>query len=192
MLPISNRFRDAVDFTLVLHAEHRRKSGTDVPYACHLFGVASLVMEHGGDEDESIAALLHDAVEDQGGAPTLEKIRERFGDRVAMIVAGCTDTDQTPKPPWRQRKETYIAHLDNADPSVRLVSCCDKLHNARAIVRDQHNKGDDAFKIFTGKKDGTLWYYRALSDAFNRLGPAAVAPLLKRTVDEMHTLAAEA
>ncbi len=110
MLPISSRFREATDYALTLHAEQRRK-GSNVPYIAHLFAVAALAMEHGADEDQAIAALLHDAVEDQGGEPTLIAIREKFGDRVAELVDGCTDAYVQPKPPWRERKEAYLAHL---------------------------------------------------------------------------------
>jgi GTP pyrophosphokinase len=187
MLPA--RFADAMRYALQLHAAQLRK-GTQVPYMAHLLGVASLALEHGADEDEAIAALLHDAVEDQGGLPTRAEIARRFGERVAAIVDGCTDADTTPKPPWRPRKEAYIAHLPHAGPSVRLVSAADKLHNARAIVRDVRAGGEAVWSRFNGGKDGTLWYYRALADAFNTLGPAALADELARTVAEMEALAA--
>ncbi len=122
------------------HARQKRK-GTETPYVSHLLGVASLVLEHGGDEEQAIAALLHDAVEDQG-AHQEPVIRERFGDRVADIVLGCTDADTLPKPPWRERKERYIEHLEHASSDVLLVSCADKVHNARAIVTDLKTHGD--------------------------------------------------
>ena len=117
----STRFHDAVAYAVQLHANQVRK-GTDIPYVSHLLGVAGLAMEYGATEDEAIGALLHDAVEDQGGKPTLEEIRRRFGDNVAAIVEGCTDTDVQPKPPWRKRKEAYIDHVRHASPSVCLVS----------------------------------------------------------------------
>src|SRR5947209_2209991 len=125
------RFEDALVFATQLHAGQRRK-GSATPYVAHLLAVAAIVLENEGNEDEAIAALLHDAIEDQGGAPTREMIRERFGNRVVEIVDGCTDAEVIPKPPWRARKEAYIAHLRGATPSVRLVSAADKLHNARA------------------------------------------------------------
>ena len=161
------RFDDALVFASDLHREQRRKS-TDVPYVSHLLGVASLVLEDGGSEDEAIAALLHDAVEDQGGAPTLERVRQRFGDEVARIVAACSDTDQDPKPPWRARKEAYLAHLEEADESVLRVSLADKLHNARAIARDLRTHGEPVWQRFSAGHEEQLWYYRALLDVFQR------------------------
>ena len=130
---LSTRFEEALVFAAQLHREQTRK-GTTIPYIAHLLGVASIVLEYGGDEDEAIAALLHDAIEDQGGASTREEIRRRFGETVVAIVNGCTDAEVIPKPPWRARKEDYIAHMAHASPSVRLVSAADKLHNARAIL----------------------------------------------------------
>jgi len=146
---LGDRFTDALAYATGLHARQRRK-GTDVPYIAHLLGVAAIVLEDGGDEDEAIAALLHDAVEDQGGQPTLAAIRARFGARVAEIVLGCTDADTVPKPPWRWRKEQYIAHVRHASASVRRVSLADKLHNARAILHDQRQIGDAVFARFAG------------------------------------------
>src|SRR5579872_1354566 len=124
------RFEEALLFATRKHAGQTRNA-TSVPYIAHLLSVAGLVLEAGGDEDLAIAALLHDVVEDCGGAPMLEEVRSRFGERVAHVVEGCTDTDLDPKPPWRQRKEDYLKHLQMADADVRLVSAADKLHNAR-------------------------------------------------------------
>src|SRR6185503_9823772 len=129
---LSQRFESALVFAARLHGRQLRK-GTCVPYVSHLLAVASLVLEDGGDEDEAIAALLHDAVEDQGGLPTLDRIRAEFGARVADIVLGCTDADSLPKPPWRERKERHLSHLRTAPDGVRRVSAADTLHNARAI-----------------------------------------------------------
>ena len=134
-LILSPKFDEAVAFAVELHREQPRK-GTGVPYVSHLFSVAALVLEHGGTEEQAIAALLHDAVEDQGGKPTAEVIRARFGDSVADIVEGCTDTDVSPKPPWRERKEAYVARVRREPVHVRLVSAADKLHNARTMVTD--------------------------------------------------------
>jgi GTP pyrophosphokinase len=142
-------------YAACLHAGQTRKR-TDRPYIGHLLGVTALVLENGGDEDEAIAALLHDAVEDQGGVITLEAIRRKFGDRVARIVEGCTDSFTTPKPPWRQRKEDYLARLRTALPDVRLVSAADKLNNAREILRDYRTEGEAVWARFNGGKDGTL------------------------------------
>ena len=133
--PMSDRFNRALSLASSLHASQARKGG-EVPYIAHLLAVCALVLEAGGDEDLAIAALLHDAVEDQGGESTLLIIRQRFGDRVADVVNGCTDTDETPKPPWKQRKQDYLDHLRGAPDDVRLVSAADKVHNARSILFD--------------------------------------------------------
>src|SRR5688572_28956686 len=126
-MPLTARFREALVYACELHADQKRK-GSDTPYVAHLLAVASLALEHGASEDVAIAALLHDAVEDQGGRPTAEEIGRRFGDAVKAIVDACSDTDVQPKPPWRARKERYIAHVEHAPRSVLLVSACDKLH----------------------------------------------------------------
>lgn len=172
-----------------LHATQVRK-GTTIPYAAHLLGVASIALEHGADEDEAIAALLHDAVEDQGGQPVLDRIREQFGDRVADIVHGCTDADATPKPPWRERKEAYIAHIAHAPQSTRLVSASDKLHNARAILLDYRTHGEALWDRFRGGRAGTLWYYRSLVEAFRAQGSTPLVDELARTVAEIERLSA--
>jgi (p)ppGpp synthase/HD superfamily hydrolase len=165
---LTERFNDALVFTAELHSGQKRKGPEEIPYISHLLGVASLVLEAGGDEDMAIAALLHDAVEDQGGYETLDKIRERFGERVAHIVEGCTD-DFTGhnRTPWCERKTKYIAHLrDDVDEQTRIVSLADKVHNARTILLDFIEHGDSVFHRFRGHKDGSLWYYRSLVDAF--------------------------
>lgn len=162
---LTQRFRDALDYALELHGDQQRK-GSDTPYAAHLLAVASLVLEDGGDEEQAIAALLHDAPEDQGGLETLSAIRSRFGDQVADIVHGCTDTYENPKPPWRQRKETYLEHLGSASSEIRRVSLADKLHNARSILTDLLRSGEAVWERFNGGKDGTLWYYRSLLQVF--------------------------
>ena len=153
--------------------------------------VASLALEHGATEDEAIAAVLHDAVEDQGGAATQEAIRQRFGPAVADIVAGCTDTDQMPKPPWEARKQACVDRLASAPASVRLVSLCDKLHNARAILADYRAVGEAIWGRFSGGKQGTLWYYRALVEAFRAHGATPLLEELERVVGEVERLAAE-
>jgi (p)ppGpp synthase/HD superfamily hydrolase len=150
-----------------MHGQQTRKK-TTIPYIAHLMSVSALVLEAGGDEDLAIAALLHDVVEDCGGKPMLQEVRKRFGQRVARIVAGCTDSDSYPKPPWRERKETYLRHLRDADADVRLVSAADKLHNVREVLRDYGTQGEPVWQRFRGKREGTLWYYRALADEFQR------------------------
>ena len=124
---LSSRFSDALVYAANLHAAQTRKVSGE-PYLAHLLGAAAIVLDYGGDEDEAIAALLHDAIEDQGGPAARAEILRRFGERVAAIVEGCTDTDAFPKPPWRQRKEAFLERLRTAAPSVRLVVAADKLH----------------------------------------------------------------
>ncbi len=187
-MPLSERFDQALQYASQLHRTQLRKA-TNIPYISHLLAVTALVLEHGGDEDEAIAALLHDAVEDQGGAPTREAIRRRFGERVAEIVDGCTDTDETPKPPWRERKEKYIAHLRMASPSVRLVTTADKLHNARSILAEYRQLGDALWNRFNGGKGGTLWYYRAVVRELRAAGDAPLVRELDRVVTELERLA---
>ncbi len=181
-LVLTERFNSALLYASRLHARQQRK-GSGVPYVAHLLGVASLVLEAGGDEDQAIAGLLHDAVEDQGGEPRLEDIREQFGERVAAIVAGCTDSYTVPKPDWCARKKQYLAHLPRASADVLLVSAADKLYNARTLLADWRVEGNKVFERFKGGKDGTLWYYRALADVFSRVdgGPAGY----RRVVDEL-------
>lgn len=164
---LGKQFHSAFCFAARMHAEQTRKE-TEIPYIAHLMSVAALVLEAGGDEDLAIAALLHDVVEDCGGKPVLREVRKRFGRRVANIVAGCTDSDSYPKPPWRTRKETYLKHLRRADADVRLVSAADKLHNVREVLRDYRALGEPVWQRFGGKREGTLWYYRALSKEFHR------------------------
>lgn len=186
--PLGERFEKALVYAARLHATQVQK-GSGRPYVGHLLGVASLVIQYGGDEDQAIAALLHDAVEDQGGLPTLRAIRRKFGARVADIVAGCSDSFTTPKPPWRERKETYIAHVRHAPADVRLVSAADKLDNARTILADLRRIGDRVWLRFKGRKDGTLWYYREILGAFKDAGRDALVEELGRAVAEMHRLA---
>lgn len=166
-----DRFESALQYATQLHATQARKGG-QIPYLSHLLAVTSLVLEAGGDEDQAIAALLHDAVEDQGGLPVLAEIRRRYGDRVGDIVEGCTDAHVQPKPPWKQRKQAYIDHLSHADEDMLLVSLADKVHNVRSILLDhralmaREGSADALWERFKGKKTGTLWYYRELLKAF--------------------------
>ncbi|HEV2093961.1 MAG TPA: HD domain-containing protein [Rubrobacter sp.] len=185
-MPYTERFEEALIHAARLHREQTRK-GTGVPYVTHLLAVAAIVGENGGTEDEVIAALLHDAPEDAGGEARLEEIRARFGDAVADVVAGCTDTYDDPKPPWRARKEAYLGHLAGAPPSVRLVSAADKLHNARSVLADYRTVGEGLWDRFNGGRDGTLWYYRAVADALAGDGP--VADELDRVVAKLKALA---
>ena len=187
-MTLTTRFEEALVLAVRLHAGQTRK-GTDTPYISHLLGVTGIVLEHGASEDEAIAALLHDAAEDQGGRATLEKIRDRFGETVAEIVAGCTDSWTIPRPPWRMRKKAYIAHLRGASTSVRLVSAADKLHNARTILADYRALGESLWSRFNGGRKGTLWYYRALADVLRDTGPPPIVEELDRVVSELERLA---
>lgn len=159
---LTGRFVAAVEFAVAAHAGQARK-GTTVPYVAHLLAVASLVLEHGGDEDTVIAALLHDAAEDQGGRPMLERIRARFGVRVADVVEACSDSFEQPKPAWRIRKERYLAQLAVADPATCLVSAADKLHNARTIREAVRTDGPAAWVRFSAPPDELGWYYRSVA-----------------------------
>ena len=176
------RFEGALCYAARLHRFQRRK-GTRIPYLAHLLAVAALVLEAGGDEDQAIAALLHDAVEDQGGLKTLAHIREQFGERVARIVEGCTDSDTMPKPPWRQRKEQYLEHLKTTAPDVLLVSLADKVHNARSIRKDLQLQGEKIWSRFNGGREGTLWYYRSLVAIFREIYPVPLVDELTAEVE---------
>ncbi len=184
---LSERFTQALVYATQLHA-HQVRKGSGVPYIAHLLGVASIALEYGANEDEAIAALLHDAIEDQGGAATREEIRRRFGDNVTAIVDGCTDADTTPKPPWRERKQAYIAHLATASPSVLLVAAADKLYNARSILRDYRVCGESVWQRFQGGKEGTLWYYQALAVAFRQRGSHPLFEELEQVVAQLQLL----
>jgi len=182
------RFTAALSFASELHGSQKRK-GTTVPYIAHLLSVAALVIEAGGDEDTAIAALLHDAVEDQGGAPMLARIRARFGRKVAKVVEACSDTDLDPKPPWQKRKEDYIAAISHKSPQALLVSLADKVHNARAILSDYKVVGEKVWDRFTGGRQGTLWYYDSLVEAFRGRTPKPLWKELAETVTAIHALA---
>ncbi len=169
VLVLGPRFEQAFIYAARKHALQGRKK-TAVPYLAHLMGVASLVLEAGGDEDLAIAALLHDVVEDQGGKPTLLEVQSMFGDKVANIVDECSDTDIQPKPPWQKRKEDYLRRLKTANADTRLVSAADKLHNVRSILTDLRECGDVVWSRFSVRKEDTLWYYRALKEEF-KLSP---------------------
>ena len=185
---LTQRFEDALAYAAHLHSQQVRKA-SNVPYIAHLMGVTSLVLDYGGDEDEAVAALLHDAVEDQGGQAQRAEIARRFGERVAVIVDDCSDTNVIPKPPWRARKEAYLAHLPTVSDSARLVSAADKLHNVRSILLDFRQVGETVWERFNGGREGTLWYYRALTDTYKRLGAMPLVAELDRAVTELEALA---
>jgi len=166
---LSDQFQKAFDYAFKLHRNQIRK-GSNIPYISHLLAVTALVMEDGGDEEEAIAALLHDAVEDQGGLETLNQIKVHFGERVASIVEECSDSFTTPKPPWRDRKSKYLENLSSASPSVLKVSLADKLHNIRSLILAYQKEGQAIWSNFRGGKEGTMWYYHQLSNIFHRHG----------------------
>ncbi len=186
-IKLGPRFLRAFQFAAEKHAGQTRKAST-IPYIAHLMGVASLVLEAGGDEDLAIAALLHDVVEDCGGAPMLKEVRRRFGARVAKVVDGCTDADTYPKPPWRERKEKYLRHLAAADDDTRLVSAADKLNNVRSILSDYREVGELVWARFQGGREGTLWYYRTLRNEFLRHVPNRITRDLELAVNELESL----
>ncbi len=187
---LSPAFEHALRYASVIHAGQTRK-GSNIPYVAHLLGVTAIALEYGANEIEAIGALLHDAAEDAGGRGRIEDIRFRFGAEVAAIVEGCTDTMETPKPAWMERKQAYVDHVAAASASVRLVSASDKLHNCRAIVRDLRTDGSKVWQRFAGGKDGTLWYYRALLKEFQKADDNELVQELGRAVEEMHVLANE-
>jgi (p)ppGpp synthase/HD superfamily hydrolase len=185
---LSQQFEKALLYATRIHRGQLRKK-SKIPYIAHILGVTAISLEYGADETEAIGALLHDAVEDCGGAKRLRDIERKFGKAAARIVDGCTDTDQIPKPPWRERKEKYIAHLDKASAATRLVSASDKLHNARAILRNLREEGDELWSRFNGGKEGTLWYYRSIVTAFRKHGKNELVDELQRVVSEIEALA---
>jgi (p)ppGpp synthase/HD superfamily hydrolase len=188
---LTDRFETALAFAAQIHQGHSRKS-SQVPYLSHLLSVAALVLEDGGSEDEAIAALLHDAIEDQGDRTDLADLRRRFGDRVAEIVDACSDTDQHPKPPWRGRKEAFIDRMRTAPLDVLRVACADKLHNARSTLADLRLEGGSAWDKFGAGRDEQLWYYGSLSELFQQRMPGPLSAELARTVAEIRTADAPA
>jgi (p)ppGpp synthase/HD superfamily hydrolase len=179
---LTDRYDEAFRFAHQLHRAQTRK-GTRIPYISHLLAVSAIVVEHGGDEDQAVAALLHDAAEDQGGEATLAEIRWRFGDGVATIVSDCTDAWTEPKPAWRPRKEAYLAKLPVKPVRSLLVSLADKTHNAEAILFDYRELGDALWPRFNGGVEGTRWYYDTLSKVYSQAIPGRLSDRLRRAVD---------
>src|SRR5262249_61609341 len=191
LMKLSEKFEEALIYATRAHGNQMRKK-TRIPDIAHILGVTAIALEYSANETEAIAALLHDTAEDCGGAERLRDIREKFGDDVARIVDGCTDTYELPKPRWLQRKRAYIEHLKESDSSTRLVSASDKLHNTRAILAELRRHGLGVFDRFSGKKDGTLWYYRTLVTAFRRHGDHAdLIDELDRVVTEIDKVVRE-
>lgn len=168
---LSPKFSLALQFANEIHGTQARK-GHGAPYISHLMAVSALVLEYGGDETQAIAALLHDSAEDCGGRPMLETVRVLFGAEVAAIVDACTDTFDDPKPPWRPRKEAYLAVMAGKPATAKLVACADKLHNIGNTLRDIQAEGIDAWKRRTaestnGAAEKQAWYYLGCLDALS-------------------------
>ena len=186
---LTDRIAQALALAVKAHKGQYRK-GTTIPYISHPMAVAAIALEHGANEDQAMAALLHDAIED-GGVEYAKEIQEQFGDEVLAIVEGCTDgvPDASGyKGSWKMRKERYLAHLQSASVDVILVSSSDKLHNARSIVEDQLKTGNEVFTRFSATKEQTLWYYSSLAEIFERKN-SPIAPALLETVQTMKRLA---
>jgi (p)ppGpp synthase/HD superfamily hydrolase len=181
MVRLTKRFDDAFSYAHEVHAEQTRK-GTAAPYVGHLIGVASIVLDDGGSEDEAIAALLHDAPDDHGGRPRLEEIRGRFGDAVARIVEDCTDSWEAPKAPWLERKKAYIEHARHLPPPSLRVSAADKVHNSYAILRDLRNMGEKVWERFNAGPDDVMSYYESLVRAYRQAGGGKLVDELDRIV----------
>jgi (p)ppGpp synthase/HD superfamily hydrolase len=186
-MQLSRQFEKALTYATRIHGGQLRKK-TRIPYIAHILGVAAIAMEYGANETEAIAALLHDAVEDCGGAKRLRDIERQFGKEVARIVEGCTDTDQTPKPPWLERKKAYLTHVRYASMPTKLVSASDKLHNVRAILMDYRKEGEKLWSRFNAGKHGALWYYRALVSAFTGKRIQPLVQELNRILTELELL----
>ncbi len=193
-LDLGQRFTDAVGFAREKHHGDVRKC-TRIPYLSHLLAVASLAIEDAASdpqlddrfEDIAMAAVLHDVVEDT--PVSVSEVADRFGPEVARIVQACSDAESTPKPPWRERKEAYIEHLEEADQAVLCVALADKRHNARCIVNDAAELGPEFWKRFNAGPDQQIWYYNAVAEVLTRRRPGPAADELRRTVDRLCDLA---
>ena len=184
MALLTDRFDQALAYASEAH-RHQIRKGTSTPYLAHLLAVAAIALEHGGDEDQAIAALLHDTAEDAGGEERLADIRDRFGDRVAAIVDACTDTYQSPKPPWRSRKEAFLSRLPSVPGDALLVMAADKVHNAGSILADLDEHGDAVWERFSAVPGEQLWYYRSLAGALGRLLPGPLTARLAAAAEDL-------
>ncbi|MFE1744184.1 HD domain-containing protein [Coleofasciculus sp. H7-2] len=178
---LTERFEKALVYANHLHAEQIRKV-SGVPYVSHLLSVTALVLEDGGNEDEAIAALLHDAVEDQGGVATRAEILKLFGERVVTIVDGCTEFDSLPKPPWKERKLRYLEQLRQGSASVRRVALADKLHNGRSLLSDYQQQGEAIWSVFGAGREGILWFYHSLISLFRQTNSSPMVEELARVI----------
>ncbi|MBD2023917.1 HD domain-containing protein [Leptolyngbya sp. FACHB-711] len=185
--PLTDRFEQALVLAHRLHANQVRKV-SGIPYIAHLLSVTAFVLEDGGTEDEAIAALLHDAIEDQGGQAIRAEIQTRFGDRVAAIVEGCTDSATVPKPPWKERKQHYLENLRAASPEVVRVSLADKLHNARSLLRDWRKFGSSIWQQFSSDSEQRLWFYQELVSLYKAADAGGMSEEFARTVEDLRDL----
>ncbi len=189
-MSLSERFQQALSYAAQLHASQLRK-GSQTPYVAHLLITAGIVLEYGGSEEEAIAALLHDALEDQPkNGQTREEIEILFGNPVLAIVEACSDTQVHPKPPWRARKEAFIDSIRTASPSACLVIAADKLHNTRSLARQYRGLGEELWRNFRGGRDGSLWFSRAMYTALELRSclPPALLEELASAVSELESL----
>lgn len=186
--PLGPRFEEALVYATRLHATQKRKGGT-IPYVSHLLTVAALVLEDGGNEDEAIAGLLHDALEDRARSTSAEEIARRFGTPVAEMVLACSECIGTPKPPWPERKLGYLKHLRTATTSVRRISLADKLHNIRSLVRDYRQVGDALWRRFEGGRNNSLWFYQELLAIFREGEPSPNLDEYERLYHELRRMA---
>lgn len=184
MTKLTEKFEYALIYATRLHAQQVRKV-TGVPYISHLLSVAALVLEDGGTEEEAIAALLHDALEDQNHPTLRQDIKQHFGDEVLTIVEGCTECDMFPKPPWCDRKLRYLEHLRDASVSVRRVALADKLHNARSLLADWQRLGDSIWQEFRQGKAGTLWFYNCLLEIFQEPSASVMRQELQEIIEQL-------
>lgn len=197
---LTDRFDRALLYATHVHGGQLRK-GTATPYIAHLLAVAATVLEYGGDEDLAIAALLHDSVEDQGGAARLDDIRNRFGPRVAKVVEACSDSYANvaagePKEDWQKRKKGFLSRLGKSDEDIVRVALADKVHNARAILRDLRTPGigEKIWSVFSVPQGRTIWYYRSLTDTFAailRRDPSGHLDNLRQLVLELEDIVSE-
>ncbi len=181
---LTDKFETALVYATRLHATQTRKA-SGIPYISHLLSVAALILEAGGTEEEAIAGLLHDAVEDQGGSETREEIRQLFGDEIVTIIDGCTESDTYPKPPWEERKQQYLENLRSSSLSVRRVSLADKLHNARSLLSDWQQFGDVIWTRFNSGKEKTLWFYQTLVEVYQKTGSDWMTEEFTRVVSQL-------
>jgi GTP pyrophosphokinase len=181
---LTSRFAQAFLLAERAHGDQIRK-GSGVPYITHLMAVSAIIGEYGGDEDQMIAGLLHDVLEDRGHVVSLSQIRGMFGWRVAMIVESCSDTMVKPKPPWEERKRAYLEKLAQESPVVKLVSAADKLHNARALVRDYAEVGEAMWTRFNASKHRQCWYLRGCVVALGQSWDHLIVRELDEIVSEL-------